>query len=393
MMAVANTVLVIFIIFLSIESSTFKYTVKINTLNVTNQISSPFYGFTLDFWNNEDSHGKWNPNAGALTLNFSNENLIALTKKLTPAILRIGGSPEDSVVYDIDGECSSKYGVPDYPCSQTSNTYPYYGCINKTRWNQINQFAIKTGVTLIFGLNACYGRQSDTTSMNFSNIINLINYTNSMGDVAKNLYGFEFGNEIEGEDPPKGINATIYGKDFYELYKITGKGKYKLFGADGASPNHATEFMTALNKSAAVDKLQTKDVLHRLTYHHYAQCEYPNGTVVFSLECLSDIIRFANVFNEAVNPFDVLPWMGEGAEHTGGGTPNVSNTFVDNFYYIYQLCTVIKYNINASLRSDLTGGDYELIDHHTFEPNPDYWILYIWKQLIGDALYFSDLKG
>ena len=47
----------------------------------------------------------------------------------------------------------------------------------------------------------------------------------------------------------------------------------------------------------------------------------------------------------------------------------------------------------GTVRSDLTGGDYELIDHMTVKPNPDYWILYIWKQLIGDKLYQSVLTS
>ena len=41
----------------------------------------------------------------------------------------------------------------------------------------------------------------------------------------------------------------------------------------------------------------------------------------------------------------------------------------------------------------MTGGDYELIDHITFEPNPDYWILYMWKQLIGDKLCYFTLMA
>ena len=84
---------------------------------------------------------------------------------------------------------------------------------------------------------------------------------------------------------------------------------------------------------------------------------------------------------------------GEGSEHSGGGTPNVSNTFVDNFYYLYQLGNVLTAGDVGTVRSDLTGGDYELIDHLTVKPNPDYWILYIWKQLIGDALYESNITS
>eukprot|EP01084_Bolivina_argentea_P051104 93989_1 len=374
-----------------INSKTVNYTITINPTNISQRIYTPFYGFTIDFWNNHDSKGKWNPNAGILTLNLSNENLIALTREVSPAILRVGGSPEDSVVYDINGECSQKYGLPNYDCSQTTNSYPYYGCINKTRWLQINEFAIQTNVTLIFGLNACYGRKSYTSTMNFSNIIALVNYTNSLGDKVSNLYGFEFGNELASpHTPPHRVNESAYAKDFYKLYQII-DNKYKILGNDGASPGYLNNVIHVLNDEAKQSDQTAKDILYRATYHHYAQCEYPNGTLVFSPKCLQDIINSATQFYNVGHAAGIPVWMGEGSEHTGGGTPNVSNTFVDNFYYVYQLCTVLQYNLNATLRSDLIGGDYELIDHHTFEPNPDYWILYIWKQLIGDAMFDTDL--
>ena len=179
----------------------------------------PFYCFTIDFWNNNQS--KWAPDAGILTLDLSNENLMALIKELSPAVLRFGGSPQDSVAYDINGECSQKYGFAEYDCSQAVNT-GYYGCINKTRWDEINEFAVKTNVSLIFGLNACYGRKTASSSMNFSNIIALMDYTESMRNKAANLYGFEFGNELNSKQKNGDIrvDAKIYGEDFYVLFEI-----------------------------------------------------------------------------------------------------------------------------------------------------------------------------
>lgn len=39
------------------------------------------------------------------------------------------------------------------------------------------------------------------------------------------------------------------------------------------------------------------------------------------------------------------------------------------------------------MRSDLIGGDYQLIDKDTFLPNPSYWILYLMKMFVGDRMY------
>ena len=37
------------------------------------------------------------------------------------------------------------------------------------------------------------------------------------------------------------------------------------------------------------------------------------------------------------------------------------------------------------------GGSYELIDADTVVPNPDYWLLWIWKQLVGNKMFASKL--
>ena len=33
----------------------------------------------------------------------------------------------------------------------------------------------------------------------------------------------------------------------------------------------------------------------------------------------------------------------------------------------------------------LTGGDYALVDHRTFEPHPDFYIALLWARLMGTA--------
>eukprot|EP01084_Bolivina_argentea_P051103 93987_1 len=361
------------------NSATVNYQFSVDPSKVLRNIQYPFYGFTFDYWKNKDSGGKWYPNASILVLDLENPDLVALTKEISPAILRIGGSPQDSVVYNISGECSQKYGLPGYGCSQTTNS-EYYGCINKTRWDQINAFAQATGIQLLYGLNACYGRKSSSSPMNLSNARNLVEYTNSLGSKA-GVFGFELGNEIDGH-----IDVNVYSSDFYNLYKIM-NGKYKMVGTDNGLGSYITQFIQNLQKDGKVD-----EILYRLTYHHYPNCAYPGSNTVFDLSCLGSSGNDAASCYKQASPYNISCVMGEGSEHSGGGTPDVSNTFVDNFYYLNQLGSVLTNGDVGTIRSDLMGGDYELIDHMTVRPNPDYWILYIWKQLIGNALYSSSVS-
>ncbi len=43
------------------------------------------------------------------------------------------------------------------------------------------------------------------------------------------------------------------------------------------------------------------------------------------------------------------------------------------------------------MRSDLIGGDYELINHKNFIANPDYWILYLFKMFVKNKVYKSNV--
>eukprot|EP01084_Bolivina_argentea_P004810 9112_1 len=391
----------------SISSTIISYDFSINTSDIVRSIPEPYFGFTIDWWKQNGEYGpKWG-NAGILTLDLSNTNLIALTKAITPAVLRIGGSPEDSIIYNISGACLNiKPSLPGYGCSEASNTQPY-GCLNESRWTQINEFAYKTNVTLVFGLNACYGRPAINKSMNFTNIEQLFNYTvNKMNKtITQNLYGFEYGNsegQQHGSNPMALIDVDAYSNDFYTLHKLIDKyfntkKVYAIADDDNLhsqfNRNYSKQFLSNLETYATKDNIKVSDILNRYTYHNYPNCGYPNGKeTVFSLSCLNEINVNVNYSLSITSQYGVKGVMGEGSEHSGGGTSNVSNTFVDNFYYLYQLSNTLQNGLYGTWRSDLIGGDYELIDHKTFLPNPDYWILWLWRKFIGDKLYKSVIQ-
>ena len=111
-------------------------------------------------------------------IDFTNSDLITLTSALSPGILRIGGSGEDSVIYNISGECSesNKWNITgSYYCSEVKPENYY--CLNMSRWKQIFEFLDSTNLNVVFGLNACYARLTDDEQMDISNIHSLLHYT------------------------------------------------------------------------------------------------------------------------------------------------------------------------------------------------------------------------
>ncbi len=45
------------------------------------------------------------------------------------------------------------------------------------------------------------------------------------------------------------------------------------------------------------------------------------------------------------------------------------------------------------VRQCLKGGDYELINKTSTIPNPDYWILWLWTQFIGNHVFEYTFSG
>ena len=73
-----------------------------------------------------------------LELDFASPKLQALVRALGPSYLRIGGSLDKDVVYQLPGTTE--------PC-------PSALCLNSSRWEQLHEFAAQTGSKVVFGLS------------------------------------------------------------------------------------------------------------------------------------------------------------------------------------------------------------------------------------------------
>eukprot|EP01084_Bolivina_argentea_P006580 12480_1 len=375
-------------------------TLTINYDNVTVDIPTPYYGFDIDWW----KPGGWNWGMNSiLYINLSNSNLISLVSAVTPATLRIGGAPQDSIIYDITGDCNASINNP-YPNQTHYNHSGYYcgqvhpsdyACLLQERWRQIFDFVNECELDFVFGLNACNGRKNYNKPMNMSNLNGLLKLTaETIKFNTSRIKGFEFGNEIAQYGSDSGINVNQYASDFIEMgnniKQYWPNEYYKhipwTMGTDDELNIQFVSQLLNILKPGQID---------RVTYHDYANC-LPGNYSVFDMNCLetipSNAAKYANVIAKEM-PNTPL-WIGESAAHGSAGINGETNAFMSNFYYIYQLSEVLQNGVSQVLRSDLIGGNYCLINGTTFEPYPDYWILYLWKKWIGNAMLenkFSDV--
>lgn len=330
---------------------------------------------TLDGWNGT-LFPKWG-NGSYLALDLRSPDLLRYASALAPAILRLGGSPEDSIEFTLDGSgCVPGSGgngpAPGgYYCSQV---HPYhYGCLTGARWEELLTFANTTGLSIVLGVNGCSGRMSRDTPMDFSNIKALLTAT-AASPHRGSLIGLELSNEVFNNT----ISPAAWGKDMDTLKGVVmatlGGPLAVMAGPDDASPTHLSQ---ALNSTQ-------KGTLTAMTYHHYPGCE-ANTSDYFVLEplCLQIIDDWGVQFSNAAGaPAGIATWAGETAGHGGGGVANLTDSFTSSLYYAWQLGVLPLTGVELSARQALVGGDYELLSRDTWEPNPDYWLLWLFKGLL-----------
>jgi heparanase 1 len=68
------------------------------------------------------------------------------------------------------------------------------------------------------------------------------------------------------------------------------------------------------------------------------------------------------------------------------GLPGVSDSFRGSLWFANLLGAMAKTKPlphGVYCRQALLGGHYELVSHESMVPNPDYWVAYLWKNLVG----------
>eukprot|EP00978_Attheya_sp_CCMP212_P000629 scaffold1224_cov50-Attheya_sp.AAC.3 len=76
-------------------------------------------------------------------------------------------------------------------------------------------------------------------------------------------------------------------------------------------------------------------------------------------------------------------WVGEGAMAYNSGRQGVTDSFRGSLWFANLLGALSKTKPVAHrvyFCQVLIGGFYELISHENLNPNPDYWMAYLWKK-------------
>ena len=144
--------------------------VSVNLEKASHTISNQFLSVTID---SDAILQNW------YDLDLKSQQLINLGKALAPAMLRIGGTYQDFLIFN--DSCSSKSHHYDERNKQhIADVYSNF-TVCTTQWDAINQYAQATGWDIIFGLNVFLRNPWPQGDWDTTNAEQLMNYTISKG--------------------------------------------------------------------------------------------------------------------------------------------------------------------------------------------------------------------
>ncbi|KAK7265839.1 hypothetical protein RJT34_33463 [Clitoria ternatea] len=344
---------------------------------------------TIDWWPHDKCDYDYCPwgYSSAVNLDLSHVLLSKAIQALRPLRIRVGGSLQDQVLYEV-GSLKS----PCHPFKKMKGGLFGFskGCLHMKRWDELNHFFNKTGAIVTFGLNALHGRHQTSHTVwggdwDPTNAYDLINYTVSKG---YKIDSWEFGNELSGKGIGASVGAEQYGKDLiklkqnlHTLYKNS-KFKPSLIAPGGF-----------YNKEWFDKLLQVSGpgIINVLTHHLYnlgpGSDEHLDQKILDPVHLSKVEIIFSNL-SETIQKYGPWSsaWVGEAGGAYNSGGRYVSNTFVNSFWYLDQLGIASRHNTKVYCRQTLIGGNYGLLNTTTFTPNPDYYSALLWHQLMGKSV-------
>ncbi|CAH9119824.1 unnamed protein product [Cuscuta europaea] len=364
--------------------------VNLNVRGVTSiaQTDDNFVCATLDWWPENKCNYNQCPwgKSGIPNLELKNKTLINAIKAFDSLRLRIGGSLQDQVLYNVG------YGVKN--CQDFNRTDDDMfgftgGCLHMEKWDELHHLFNKTGAIMTFGLNALLGRQKSNNGTtlwvgdwNSQNARDLMEYTVSRG---YKVDSYELGNELCGTGVAARVEADQYAKDMMTLKKLVEEihpnptTRPKILGPGGF---YEEKWFNTFLQTAS------PNVIEALTHHVYNLGSGDDKNLINKIQDPYYLDQVAQTYKDvstSVQRFGpwTEAWVGESGGAYNSGGKDVSHYFADGFWYLDQLGMTSTFNHKVYCRQALIGGNYALLNTTTFIPNPDYYGALLWNRLMG----------
>lgn len=354
------------------------------------RISERFLSFSIDtaqalggvFWDPAGS-GKEVP---VEVYEFGRPRLRRLAGEFSPALLRVGGTAADYVLYDL-GE--APVAVPPAPFKLV---------MTRSIWEGIASFARDLDLEILFTLNAGPGARDASLAWTADNARTFVDFVSARGDPVT---VWELGNEINGFPIEHfiRIDGEQYARDVAVARALIDEHApgAKLAGPASAYWPPIGEAFPVMPRFLAAGGV----LVDVVTWHFYPQqskrCPIATRpaapTVMLDPDNLAAVDRWAEQIEGQVASAapQAEVWLGETGNAQCGGEPGVSDRFVGSLWWLDELGRMARRGQRVVVRQTLSGSDYGLLDDATLEPNPDYWASLLWRRLVGTSILAAEV--
>ena len=328
-----------------------------------------------------------------------------MARALSPAFLRIGGTAADLLRFQeksffepLSNESATIASGSDSCYCTSDRREDAHSCEKKVRrnftmtghdWMQINEFAIKSNLKILFDLNVL--RRDSRGQWSTSNAKKLLKFSSKLGF---NSIAWELGNEPNSFHHVFNVtlSGTQLGRDFKRLHHLL--ASFPDFANSTLVGPDINQIRRCVGKKHVCKPLRylknvmqsSKGVLDALTWHQY----YLNGRTARLKDFLSaKVLDSFQEETDAVKKFlgksHVPIWLGETSSAYGGGAKGLSDRYVAGFLWLDKLGLAALNKYSVIIRQTFYHGCYALIGPDLL-PNPDFWISALYKKLVGNRV-------
>ncbi|WP_017444020.1 hypothetical protein [Gayadomonas joobiniege] len=316
-------------------------------------------------------------------IDLTTKKLDRLVQALGPAYLRIGGSEADKIHY---------LTRPD--------NEPDALVLTSEMWDKLHAFIQRNQLKLVFTFKYGLFERSQHGFWQGSEIKKLLDYSQQKGyriDIC------ELGNELNAYWAFHGIRAQPGGKNLAADY-ATFNEIVKSYFPDTKVMGPGSAYWPKLGESVRVLPSLTKRFLQNLEFDidivswHYYPFQSTRSPVrtrtatlrtFLSPKSYHDFKNYSQRLRLWINLYQPKAefWTGETGSAQCGGEPDLSDRFVSCFWWAEQLGNGALQRQKVMIRQSLIGGDYGMINRLTLKPRPDFWVSWLWRRLMGQAVY------
>lgn len=326
---------------------------------------------------------------------FDRPLLVALTRALAPAYLRLGGSEADKVYYALD-----------LPERQGALPSGFASRLTAEQWIAANTFARRCGLQIIFTLNAGPGPRRSDGSWNAAHAAALLDFSARQGF---EIPVWELGNELNVGFAVLGRRGILpverYAADLRAARLLLAR-----YSPGSRLAGQGSAFWPILGEPLGFffgylpDYLRlAAEVVQVITWHYYPQqsrrapqaVRRAHPARLLDPANLDEFAHWAGLVQDwAAQYAPGKPvWLGETGPAQNGGEPGLSDTYLSGLWWLDQLGLMARLGQQVVVRQTLAGGDYGLLDERTLQPRPDYWNSWLWKRLMGAEVYVPRLEN